>query len=94
MITKNLNPEDITDLKTYAECLLIGFISLKTLINTHIHVAGQPFIDTDQEERITHLVYSLRRVLGLYHEQLESVLELIPETEQELMDAIRKDIHL
>lgn len=71
--TKKLN-----NLEDYAVSLAYGMISLKTLENLHIQAINLGILTEDLSCRANTIIWDIRRDIRLYQEQLESVLELIP----------------
>jgi len=72
--TKNLN-----SLEDYAISLAYGMISLKTLENLHIKAIDIGILTEDLSCRANTIIWDIRRDIRLYQEQLESVLELVPD---------------
>ncbi len=66
-------------LEEYAIALVTGMLSLKTLENFHIHAVQIGILSEDLACRANTIVWEIRRNIKLYQDQLESVLELLPE---------------
>lgn len=72
---------DVTKMKSledYAISLVTGMVSLKTLENYHIRAYELGLFKEDHECRCNTIVWDLRRMIKLYQDQLESILELLP----------------
>lgn len=73
---------DTTRLKTleeYAIALVSGMLSIKTLEEYHVRAIEIGILTEDLNCRANTIVWDMRRMLKLYQDQLEGVLELLPE---------------
>lgn len=73
---------DVKSLKTLEDLALhltTGIVSLMTLQNIQVRSIEIGILKDDQSERANTIIWDIRRLLGLYKIQLESVLELLPD---------------
>lgn len=70
------NLKSLEDLAIY---LTTEMLTLMTLQNTQVRALEIGIMQEDQAERANTIVWDLRRLLKLYKDQLESVLELLPD---------------
>lgn len=74
-----VSPDKIKTLEEYAFSLVTGIISLKTLLEFHATAIKIGILSEDQECRANTIAWDCGRLFKLYKEQMESVLELLPE---------------
>jgi len=74
-----VDAKKLKTLEEYAVCLVTGMFSLKTLENYHIRAIEIGILTEDLNCRANTIVWDMRRMLKLYQDQLESVLELLPD---------------
>lgn len=75
-----VDPKKMKSLEDYAVSLVTGILSLKTMESFHIRAVDLGIMPEDIACRCNTIIWDLRRSMHIYHEQLESVLELIPDT--------------
>jgi len=71
---KNLNT-----LEDLAVLLTSGILSLNTLHNQQVRSVEIGIMPEDLMERANTIAWDLRRLMNIYHEHLNSVLDLLPE---------------
>ncbi len=74
-----VDAKNLKNLEGYAVALTTGMLSLKTLENFHIRAIEIGILPEDLSCRCNTIVWDLRRMIKLYKDQLESVLELLPD---------------
>lgn len=74
-----VDENSLKSLEDYAVLLTSGMISLMTLQNIEVKALKIGIMKEDQAERSNTMVWELRRLMKLYQNQLESVLELLPD---------------
>lgn len=78
----NLTLVDAKNMKTledYAIALVTGLLTLKTLESFQIRSVELGILKEDQACRTNTIVWDIRRMLKLYQDQTESILELLPD---------------
>lgn len=71
--------KSLKNLEDYAIILVTGMLSLKTLMNFHVRAIEMGLLPEDLNCRANTIIWELKRNIKLYQDQLESVLELIPD---------------
>jgi len=90
-----VDSKNLKTLEQYAIALVSGMISLKTLENYHIRANEIGILTEDLICRANTIVWDIRRDIKLYRDQLESVLELLPDTfNAETIIHTLKDLHV
>lgn len=74
-----VDEKSLKSLEDYAVFLTSNMISLMTLQNIEVRAIEIGIMKEDQAERSNTMVWDLRRLMKLYQNQLESVLELLPD---------------
>lgn len=74
-----VDAKKLKTLEEYAIALVTGMFSLKTLENYHIRAIEIGILTEDLNCRANTIVWDMRRMLKLYQDQLEGVLELLPD---------------
>lgn len=69
----------LKNLEDYAVLLASGLLSLLTLQNTQVKAIEIGIMKEDQAERSNTIIWDLRRLIKLYHDQTESILEMLPD---------------
>ncbi len=75
---KLVEAKKMKTLEDYAIALVLGMISLQTLDSYHVRAVELGILKEDQDCRSNTIVWDLRRMIKLYRDQLESILELLP----------------
>lgn len=70
------NLKSLEDLAIY---LTTAMLSLKTLQNIQVQALEIGIMQEDQAERANTIIWDIRRLIKLYQDQTESVLELLPD---------------
>lgn len=76
---KHFSPEEMESLDQYAIALVLGMISLKSLVGFHQKALDLGILKEDQECRLNTIIWDIGRLNRLYLMQAESVLELLPD---------------
>lgn len=74
-----VDAKNLKDLEGYAVSLAMGILSLSTLEKFHIRAVEIGILPEDLSCRSNTIVWDLRRLMKLYQDQLEGVLELVPD---------------
>jgi len=74
-----VDAKSLKSLEDYAVALVTGMLSLKTLEAFHIKAVDLGILSEDMSCRANTIIWDLRRDIKLYKDQLESVLELVPD---------------
>ena len=74
-----VDAKSLKSLEGYAIALVTGMLSLKTLESFHVRAIEMGLLTEDLACRANTIVWDLRRDIKLYKDQLETVLELLPE---------------
>lgn len=74
-----VDAKNLKNLEHYAVALVMGVLSLKTLEQYHVRAEDIGILKEDMSCRANTIIWDLRRDMKLYQDQLESVLELLPE---------------
>jgi len=87
-----VDSKSLKTLEDYAQSLLEGILSLKTLESFHIKAVEIGILPDDLSCRANTIIWDLRRDIKLYMEQLSSVLELVPDdfNEHSMIDKLKK----
>lgn len=75
---EHFSPEEMETLEQYAIALVLGMISLKSLIGFHQKALNLGILKEDQECRLNTIVWDIGRLNRLYMEQADSVFEMLP----------------
>lgn len=88
-----VDAKNLKSLEHYAIALVSGILSLKTLEAFHIKAEDLGILQEDMSCRANTIVWDLRRNIKQYYDQLESVLELLPEdfTPESIIEALKKE---
>jgi len=79
MEIKYVDPMKMKSLEDYVISLVYGMITLKTLSQFHIQALNLGVMKEDHDCRANTMIWDCTRLLRLYHDQAESLLELLPE---------------
>lgn len=74
-----VDAKNLKSLEHYAVALVMGILTLNTLETYHIRAEDLGILEEDMSCRANTIIWDLRRNMKLYHDQLKSVLELLPE---------------
>jgi phage-related minor tail protein len=74
-----VDAKGMKSLEDYAVSLVTGILSLKTLESFQARVMDLGILKEDQGCRTNTILWDLKRMMKLYQDQLESVLELLPD---------------
>lgn len=74
-----IDEKNLKTLEDYAVFLTSEMLTLMTLQNIQIRALEIGIMQEDQAERANTIIWDLRRLIKLYKDQVESVLELIPD---------------
>lgn len=85
-----VNPEQLETLEQYGAALLSSMISLRTLESFHIAAWSKGLLEEDEEETSKTICWEIRRLVALYKQQLENVMERAPIDEKQVMEALRQ----
>lgn len=84
-----VDPEGLSTLEEYAAALLSSMISLKTLEQFHISAYQKGLLDKDEEETSKTICWEIRRLLALYKQQVDQVIERAPIDEAAVINSLR-----
>jgi hypothetical protein len=70
--------KNMKNLEQYAVALIVGMFSLKTLEDFQLRAIEIGIMPEDLNCRANTILWDMKRILKLYRDQLESVLELLP----------------
>ncbi len=79
MEIKLVEASKMKSLEDYLVALVTGMISLKTLESFHVQAVNLGVLKEDQECRANTILWDFKRLNKLYHDQADSVLELLPD---------------
>ena len=74
-----VDAKKLKSLEDYAVSLVSGMLSIKTLEEFHTRAIEIGILSEDLNCRGNTIIWDMRRMLKLYQDQLESVLELLPD---------------
>lgn len=74
-----VDEKSLKSLEDLAVLLTSALISLQTLHNTQVRAIEIGIMKEDMNERANTIAWDLRRLLNLYKQQLEEVLDLLPD---------------
>ena len=74
-----VDANSMKSLEDYAIFLISGILSLKTLHNLQVRAIEIGILKEDMAERANTALWDLRRLMQIYQEQVNTVLELLPE---------------
>lgn len=75
----HVDAKNMKSLEDYAVCLVMGLLSLKTLETYQARVMQLGILKEDQECRTNTILWDLHRMMKMYQDQADSVLELLPD---------------
>ncbi len=84
-----VSPDKLTTLEEYAVALLSGLISLKTLEGFNIAAFNKGLLDEDESETCKTICWEIKRLLALYHTQINNVLDRTELTERDILDSLK-----
>lgn len=73
-----VDEKSLKSLEDLAVFLTSGMLSLLTLQNIQVRALEIGIMPEDLSERANTIVWEIRRLIKLYHDQTESVLQLLP----------------
>lgn len=74
-----VDEKNLKSLEDYSVFLTSGMLSLMTLQNLQVRAIEIGIMKEDQAERANTIVWDIRRLIKLYQDQTESVLEMLPD---------------
>ncbi len=74
-----VDAKSLKSLEDLALFLTSGLLTLITLQNIQVQAIELGIMKEDQMERANTMIWDLRRLMKLYQDQTESVLELLPD---------------
>ena len=74
-----VDEKSLKSLEDYSVFLASGLLSLMTLQNLQVRAIEIGIMKEDQAERANTIVWDLRRLINLYKDQTESILEMLPD---------------
>ena len=74
-----VDEKSLNSLEGYAVHLVMGMLSLRTLLNLQVKAIEIGILPEDMACRTNTIAWDLKRMLKLYQEQTESTLELLPD---------------
>ena len=74
-----VDAKKLKTLEDYAISLVSGMLSIKTLEEFHARAIEIGILTEDLNCRGNTIVWDMRRMLKLYQDQLESILEILPD---------------
>lgn len=74
-----VDEKSLKSLEDYAIYLVSAMLTFKTLQNMQVRALEIGILPEDLSERVNTMVWDIRRLIKLYQEQTESVLELLPD---------------
>jgi hypothetical protein len=84
-----VNAEQLETLEQYGAALLSSMISLRTLESFHIAAFTKGLLEEDEEETGKTMCWELRRLMALYKQQIENIMERCDLDEQKVMDSLK-----
>ncbi len=75
-----IDEKSLKNLEDYAVFLTSGILTLNTLHNLQVRGIEIGILSEDMAERSNTILWDLRRLMKHYQNQLESVLECLPDT--------------
>lgn len=81
--------DNLETLEQYCGALVVGMVSLKTLSSFHEIAMKLGILDEDEAEKATTIVWEFRRLLSLYHGQLEQILERVEISQEDVVEGVR-----
>ncbi len=79
MDLKIVEARKMKSLEEYSMALVLGLISLQTLDSYHVRAIELGILKEDMACQANTIAWDLRRAMKQYRDQLESVLDLLPE---------------
>lgn len=80
-----VNASELKTIEQYGASLLSSIISLKTLEQFHVHAFAKGLLDDDELECGKTIIWEIRRLIGLYKNQIDNIVQRAPLDEQKLM---------
>lgn len=74
-----VDAKKLKTLEDYSVALISGMLSLRTLEEYHKRAVDIGILTEDLSCRANTIIWDIRRMLKLYKDQVESVLELLPD---------------
>src|SRR6185437_11963740 len=74
-----VDEKNLKTLEDYAVTLVTGMLTIRTLLNQQIQSINAGILTEDLSCRTNTIAWDLKRMLKLYQDQTESVLEMIPD---------------
>ncbi len=74
-----VDEKSLKTLEDYAVFLVTGMLTFKTLQNQQVRAIEIGIMKEDMSERANTIIWDIRRLIKLYQDQTEAVLELIPD---------------
>lgn len=79
MELKLVDPNKMKSLDEYVFMLCTGLMTLQTLMEFHVKAVNLGIFKEDHESRANVIVFDLKRLIALYMDQAESLLEFLPD---------------
>lgn len=77
---KEFSPENMETLEQYGVTCILGLISLKSLFTYQQRAIDLGILKEDEECRLNTMAWDISRLMRLYQQQAESILERLPGT--------------
>lgn len=84
-----VSAHEMKTLEHYGAALLSGMISLKTLEAFHVQAFSIGILDEDESEAGKTICWEIQRLLALYKNQIENVLDRTEIKEEEIMESLK-----
>lgn len=81
--------EQLETLEQYGAALLSSMISIRTLESFHIAAFTKGLLEEDEEETGKTICWELRRVMSLYKQQMEAIMERCEIDEKKVLDSLK-----
>lgn len=85
-----VDSKDVKTLEQYAASLLSGMISLKTLESFHLVAFKKGLLDEDEQETGKTICWEIQRLLSLYQNQINHVLDRTNLDEKDIIKNLKK----
>lgn len=84
-----VNADKLETLEQYGAALLSSMISLRTLESFHTEAFQKGLLDKDEEENGETICWEIRRLMALYRQQVENVMERCELDEGKVIEALK-----
>lgn len=91
MTFNHVSPQQMETLEQYAVALVVGLISLQSLVGFHKRALDLGILEEDEQCTLNTIVWDIERLTKLYNIQAASVLERLPDTisVQSILDSLK-----